>query len=176
MSQGCWTQQEQESGARASPACSTASAARVQLGKVCWKGIPAPQFLSRAHQERLNVSPQLQSQTHCSSSSLLSRCWVSPCPISSSLWAPRGHTFIFNSVCPANLNNIIDFLFSWTDQSWDEHSCLAQLRGSVCTLEIFIDSHLCFQLIPIDFTLSVQMNNFVIFATCTQVGLFSSYF
>lgn len=105
---------------------------------------------------------------HCSP---LSRCWVP-----NSLWAPHGHTFIFNSVCLANLNNIIDFLFSWTDQSWDEHSCLAQLRGSVCSPEIYIDSHLCFQLIPIDFTLSVQMNNSVIFATCIQVGLFSSYF
>lgn len=85
--------------------------------------------------------------------------------------------FIFNSAHLANLNNIIDFLCSWTNPSQDEHSCLAQLRAGVSSLEIYIHTHLCFQLILIDSALSVQMNNFVLFfATCPQVGLFSSYF
>lgn len=173
MPQGCWA----HTGTRSSPACSTTSAAWVQLGKACWKpagrASPLPSSSAELTKEDQTSAPSSNLRPtapapHCSP---LSRCWVP-----NSLWAPHGHTFIFNSVCLANLNNIIDFLFSWTDQSWDEHSCLAQLRGSVCSPEIYIDSHLCFQLIPIDFTLSVQMNNSVIFATCIQVGLFSSYF
>lgn len=79
-------------------------------------------------------------------------------------WEPLEGTFsfIFNSVRLANLNNIIDFLCSWSNPSQDEHSCLAPLRGGVSSLEIYIHTHLCCQLILIDFALSVQMNSFVI--------------
>lgn len=163
MPQGCWTHKEPE------PAL---PAAQLLLHECSWGKSARRALLLPSSSAGLTKDNQTSapSSNHTPTApaprySLLSRCWVPPYPIPSSLWAPHGHTFIFNSVCLANLNNIIDFLFSWTDQSWDEHSCPAQLRGSICTPEIYIDSHLCFQLIPIDFALSVANEQFRYFCS-----------
>lgn len=49
----------------------------------------------------------------------------------------------------------------WTNPSQDEHSCLAESKAGVNSLEIFIHiTHIWFQLILIDLALSVQMNHF----------------
>lgn len=55
-------------------------------------------------------------------------------------WEPLTDTcsFLFNSMLLANLNNVIDFLCRGANPLGDGHSCVAQWRGGMSSLEVYI--------------------------------------